>query len=134
MGQQKLARDTGISIKEARSFIDNYFATYTGVKDFIDTTIDMARKQGYVTTMFNRRREIPEIHAENNRVRTNAEHIAVNTPIQGTCADLIKIAMLKIHQSLQINKLQTKLLLQIHDELIFEVPVSELSGRNGVWL
>ncbi|RJP60286.1 MAG: DNA polymerase I [Candidatus Auribacter fodinae] len=126
MGQQKLARDTGISNQEAKSFIANYFATYTGVRNFIDTTIELARKQGYVTTLFNRRREIPEIHSENNGVRANAEHIAVNTPIQGTCADLIKIAMIDIFQSLQNNKLQTKLLLQIHDELVFEVPECEL--------
>ncbi len=124
MGQTKLARDTGISQAEAKQFIDSYFEKYPGIKQFIDDSLDSARKYGYVTTMLGRKREVPEIHSENSRVRVNAEHIAVNTPIQGTCADMIKIAMIHIHDKLRSMK--TKMLLQIHDELLFEVYEDEI--------
>ena len=124
MGQTKLARDTGISQAEAKQFIDSYFEKYTGIKQFIDESLDSARKYGYVTTMLGRKREVPEIHSENSRVRTNAEHIAINSPIQGTCADMIKVAMVRIHEKLKSMK--TKMLLQIHDELLFEVYEGEI--------
>lgn len=132
MGQQKLAKDTGITAQEAKQFIESYFEKYPGIKHFIDKTLDTARRQGYVTTLINRRREIPEIHSENNRIRVNAEHIAINTPIQGTCADMIKLAMLDIHRKLHQNKLKTKMLLQIHDELVFEAPCDELDDVQNL--
>jgi len=124
MGQVKLARETGISQKEARAFIDAYFEKYPGIKNFIDETLDQTRKKGFVTTMLGRKREIPEIHSENSQIRVNAEHIAINTPIQGTCADMIKVAMINIYK--QLNQYNTKMILQIHDELIFEVPSDEI--------
>ena len=124
MGQVKLARETGISQKEARAFIDAYFEKYPGIKNFIDETLDQTRKKGFVTTMLGRKREIPEIHSENSQIRVNAEHIAINTPIQGTCADMIKVAMINIYKQLEPYK--TKMILQIHDELIFEVPANEI--------
>jgi DNA polymerase-1 len=124
MGQAKLARDTGITQAEAKQFIESYFEKYSGIKQFIDESLDFARKNGYVLTMLNRKREIPEIHSEDSRIRVNAEHIAVNSPIQGTCADMIKIAMIHIHN--RLRNMKTKMLLQIHDELLFEVPVEEI--------
>ena len=126
MGQAKLARETGISQKEAKNFIDAYFEKYPGIKNFIESTIEYAKTHGFVKTLLNRKREIPDIHSSNSRIRSNAEHIAVNTPIQGTCADMIKLAMIDIFKKLQKNNLQTKILLQIHDELLFELPENEL--------
>ncbi len=126
MGQAKLARETGISQKEAKEFIDSYFQKYPGIKNFIETTIEYARTHGFVKTLLNRKRGIPDIHSSNSRIRSNAEHIAVNTPIQGTCADMIKLAMIDIYNKLNKNNLKTKMLLQIHDELLFEVPEKEL--------
>ncbi|GAI94568.1 unnamed protein product, partial [marine sediment metagenome] len=90
--------------------------------------IDNARKKGYVTTLFNRRRYLPDIQHGNNRIRSEAERMAINTPIQGTAADLIKKAMINIHQRLNQNGLRTRMLLQVHDELVFEVPEEELDA------
>jgi len=130
MGQTKLSRETGITPAEARDFIDSYFDKYPGIKHFIDETLEKARKYGYVTTILNRKREIPEIHSENAGVRVNAEHIAVNTPIQGSSADMIKLAMIDIHRKLIDSNLKTKMILQIHDELLFEVPNDELEKAS----
>ncbi len=132
MGQTKLANETGITQKEAREFIDSYFKKYPGIKLYIDETLDKARRQGYVTTILNRKRDIPEIHSENAGVKVNAEHIAVNTPIQGSSADMIKLAMINIHRKLKENKFKTKMILQIHDELLFEVPVDEIDSVTPI--
>lgn len=132
MGQAKLARETGISQKEAKKFIDSYFEKYPGIKNFIETTIGYARTHGFVKTLLNRKRDIPDIHSSNSRIRSNAEHIAVNTPIQGTCADMIKLAMIDIYNKLNKNNLKTKMLLQIHDELLFEVPEKELDQVSEI--
>ena len=121
-----LSEQLAISRREAQSFIDRYFAQYPGIKQFMETVIAQAREDGYVSTLLGRRRQLPEINAANRTRREFAERTAINTPIQGTAADIIKLAMLKAHKELQSRALQTKLLLQIHDELVFEVPEAEL--------
>jgi DNA polymerase-1 len=111
---------------EAKDLIDGYFANYPGVKDYMDQCINFAREHGFVETMFGRRRNLPEIHSRNAMIRGNAERNAINTPIQGTAADIIKIAMVSIHNAFEKNGLSSKMVIQVHDELNFDVPVSEL--------
>ena len=127
MGPYGLASRLEISTEEAQQFIFNYFAKYPGVQDFIQHTIEEARKKGYVTTLLNRRRYLPEIHSENRRMREFAERTAINTPIQGTAADLIKVAMINIHNRLKKEALKSLMIMQVHDELVFEVPESEVA-------
>lgn len=115
-----------IGRKEAKELIDGYFNSYPGVKTYIDESIKKAREHGYVTTMFGRRRYLRNINSRNQVVRGNAERNAVNAPIQGSAADIIKIAMVRIHNNLIRQKLKSKMILQVHDELIFEVPEREL--------
>ncbi len=117
-----------IGRKEAKDLIDGYFASYPGVKTYMDDSIRKAREKGYVTTMFGRRRYLRDIHSRNQVVRGNAERNAINAPIQGSAADIIKIAMVRIHEKLQKENYKSRMILQVHDELIFEVPDSEL-GR-----
>ncbi len=126
MGAYKLAQDTHISLKEAKSYIANYFERYQGIKAFIDSTIAQASKTGQVRTLFNRLRYLPEIQSSNQVIRALGERTAVNTPIQGTAADLIKMAMVNIYRLLQEKNLQSQILLQVHDELILEVWPTEL--------
>jgi DNA polymerase-1 len=121
-----LSEQLGISRREAQNFIDRYFEQYPGIKQFMESVIEQAREDGYVSTLLGRRRRLPEIKAANRTRREFAERTAINTPIQGTAADIIKLAMLKAHEELQSKNLRTKLLLQIHDELVFEVPEDEL--------
>jgi DNA polymerase-1 len=121
-----LAQDIGVSNAEAKRYIDGYFARYPKVREFIDRTISQARDSGLVTTLLGRRRYIPELTSGNAAVRGFGERTAVNTPIQGTAADLIKLAMINIHRQLDARKLLTKMILQVHDELIFEVPEDEI--------
>ncbi|MFC1593084.1 DNA polymerase I, partial [Candidatus Omnitrophota bacterium] len=121
-----LSRDLDISQGEASAFIDMYFLRYPMVKDYIQSQIEKARKDGYVTTILGRRRYIPGINSKNTGVRQFSQRQAVNTPIQGSAADLIKKAMLEIHTQVIKRVLKAKLILQIHDELVFEVPVQEL--------
>jgi DNA polymerase I len=128
MGYRKLSDELGIDEKTAKAYIDSYYNRYTGVARYRKNIISKARENGFVTTLFNRRRYLPEIKSENARVRSEAERIAVNTPIQGTAADLIKMAMIKIHAGLKDGGYKTKMLLQVHDELLFEVPENEI-GR-----
>ena len=111
---------------EAAAYIDNYFAKYSGVKQFMDDMVQLAHQQGYVTTVFGRRRYLPEINSRNFNRRSFAERTAMNTPIQGTAADVIKKAMIDVYFELKAKKYVTRLLLQVHDELIFEVPKEEL--------
>ena len=115
-----------IGRKEAKELIDGYFNSYPGVKTYIDESIKKAREHGYVKTMFGRRRYLRNINSRNQVVRGNAERNAVNAPIQGSAADIIKIAMVRIHNNLIRQKLKSKMILQVHDELIFEVPEKEL--------
>lgn len=122
-----LSRELGVSPAAAQVYIDNYFQKYKGVRDYIEEALSLARERGYVTTLLNRRRYIPDIRSKNRSVRQLAERMAINAPIQGTAADLIKLAMIKIYQRLKELKKRTKLILQIHDELLFEVPEEEIS-------
>jgi len=126
MSPYRLAREIDITPEEAQEFIDAYFLNYPDVHRLITYQIAQAREKGYVTTLLGRKRNIPEIMSDNQRVRKNAENIAVNTPIQGTAAELIKRAMTSIVDKFHKQKLQTRLILQIHDELVFDVPKPEL--------
>jgi DNA polymerase-1 len=121
-----LSQQIGIDTKEAKRFIDAYFEKYSGVREFIDRTLDEARREQKVSTLFGRVRPIPDIHSKNFNLRGFAERTAVNTPLQGTAADLIKLAMIRIDAELRERKLQSKMLLQVHDELVFEVPAAEV--------
>lgn len=129
MGPYKLASDLEISVREAEAFIASYFGRYEGVRDFIETTIDRVRKDGFVTTLLNRRRYIPEINAKNERIRSFAERIAVNTPVQGSAADLIKIAMIRVFNRLHGE--DARMIIQVHDELVFDVPKISLQEIAG---
>ncbi len=126
MGEFSLAKDLGISVKEARDYIQNYFDKYKGVKRYMDTIIEEAKEKGYVETMFSRRRTIAEVNSSNFMIRSAGERMVRNTPIQGSAADIIKIAMVKVHDELCKRGLQAKLILQVHDELIIETPESEI--------
>jgi DNA polymerase-1 len=121
-----LSRDIGVSRKEAGMYIDSYFDRYPGVKKFIDNMIADARGKGYVTTMFGRRRYLPEIHSTNFNQRAFAERTAMNTPIQGTAADIIKKAMVEVHRRMAAAGLKSRVLLQVHDELVLEVAADEV--------
>ena len=121
-----LAQQLGIEQKEAKRFIDSYFARYVGVRGFIDRTLEQARRDGFVRNLFGRKRPIPDLGSKNPNLRGFAERTAVNTPLQGTAADLIKIAMLRLDAELRARGLQAKMLLQVHDELVLEAPLSEV--------
>lgn len=120
-----LAQDIGVSRYEAKSYIDQYLNKYSGVRAYMHDIVATAREQGYVETLFGRRRKIPEITNSNFNVRAGAERIALNTPIQGTAADIIKLAMVRVEQALRQEGLQARLILQVHDELIVECPAFE---------
>ncbi len=120
-----LGRQLGVPRSEAASYIDSYFARYTGVKAYMEREKQKAREQGYVETLFGRRRYLPDIHASNFNRRTFAERTAINTPIQGTAADIIKIAMLHVRERLKAAGVKSRVLLQVHDELVLEVPAEE---------
>ncbi len=119
-----LAQQSELDVDEAKQFIDAYFERYPGIRQYIESTKQLARDNGYVTTLFNRRRYIPEINDKNFSVRQFAERTAINTPIQGTAADMIKVAMIKIHE--KMAKMRSKMVLQVHDELVFDVHKEEL--------
>jgi DNA polymerase-1 len=121
-----LSRELKISRKEAKSYIDNYFKRYSGVKDYLDSAILDAKDKGYVTTLMNRIRYIPEINSTNKNVKKFGERLAMNTPIQGSAADIIKIAMVKVYSRIKKEKLKSRLILQVHDELIVEAYKNEI--------
>jgi DNA polymerase-1 len=123
-----LANQLGISRTEAQTYIDGYFARYAGVKRFIDSTIAEVRRTGLTRTLFARLRPIPDITSPNPPARNFAERTAVNSPIQGTAADLIKLAMIAIDRRLREQRMQAVMLLQVHDELLFEVPPAEVGA------
>jgi DNA polymerase-1 len=127
-----LAERLTIGRKEAKELIDGYFTSYPGVKKYMDESIRKARELGYVTTMFGRRRYLRDIHSRNQVVRGNAERNAINAPIQGTAADIIKIAMVRIDCRMRYGKMDSKMILQVHDELIFEVPWRELEEMKKI--
>jgi DNA polymerase-1 len=120
-----LAQRLGIPRAEAGKIIDAYFERYSGVKSFMDRTIGEARKSGYVETISGRRRMIRDINSANGSVRGGAERVAINTPIQGTAADMIKIAMIRVARDIEAAGLRSRLLLQVHDELIFDMADDE---------
>ena len=127
-----LSRELGISRREAQAYIDLYFSRYPLVQTFIHDTIEQARAQGYVTTMMGRRRYIKDINSRNRNLRQFAERTAVNSPIQGTAADIIKLAMIHCDKAIEDNRLNAKMLLQVHDELIFEVSREDALGLSLV--
>jgi DNA polymerase-1 len=114
-----------VSQKVAQDYIDEYFNKYRGVRAFLNGILESARKKGYVTTLLNRRRYLPELNSENAPVRQFAERMAINTPIQGTAADLIKVAMINIYNLLVKKRLRAHMIMQVHDELVFEVNCSD---------
>ena len=122
MSEFSLADDIGVSRYEAKAYIDSYLSTYHGVRDYMKNVVADAREIGYTETMYGRRRYIPELKSSNFNIRQGAERIALNTPIQGTAADLIKLAMIHVDRALAENYPEAKLLLQVHDELIVECP------------
>jgi DNA polymerase-1 len=122
-----LAKQLRVNTRMANEFIQRYFAKYSRVKAYLDETLEQARKQEYVTTLMGRRRQTPQLNSSNRIVRQEAERSALNTPLQGTAADIIKAAMLDVESALQGANLSAAMLLQIHDELLFEVDRAELA-------
>lgn len=120
-----LAEQLGIRRKEAKQYIDSYLEKYHKIEEFMEGEVEKAREKGYVQTMFHRRRYIPEINSNNYMVRKFGDRAAMNAPIQGTAADIMKIAMIKVYRTLKEQNLQSKIVLQIHDELIIEALESE---------
>ena len=125
-GAHALSRQLKITHAEAKEFIDRYFERFHRVREYLDSMVEFAREHGYVQTIFNRRRYIPELRDRNFNIRAFGERTAANSPIQGSAADLIKVAMIRIHSALVSRKLSSRMLLQVHDELVFEVPGPEL--------
>jgi DNA polymerase I len=120
MGPQRLARDTGVSMTEAKAFIEKYFEGFPRIRTYIDNAKKSARETGYSVTMTGRRRPIPEIHSKDRGVMINGENMAVNSPIQGSAADLVKLAMIETQKRLDASGFDAQMLLQVHDELVFE--------------
>src|SRR5690606_33837743 len=127
-----LSQNLGISRTEAKEIIDNYFIQYPTIKTYMDNAISVAKEKGYVETVLGRRRFLPDIKSANAVVRGFAERNAINAPIQGSAADIIKIAMIKVDTVLKENNLKTKMLLQVHDELVFDVPLEEVETAKKV--
>ncbi len=132
MSAFRLARDLGIPNARAQSFIDTYFSTYSGVAEFIQKTIQDTEKAGYTTTLFGRRRRIPAIDSRNKTERQGAQRVAVNTPIQGTAADIVKLAMLRVDKRLRKDAPEVSMLLQVHDELLFEAPEAAVEKASAL--
>jgi DNA polymerase-1 len=131
-GALALSRQLGITLEEAKAFIKHYFERFAGVRAWLDKTVDEARQRGFVETLFGRRRYIPELRDRNFSIRSFGERTATNSPLQGSAADLIKIAMIRIHAALKQANLRTKMLLQVHDELVFETPEHERSDAAAL--
>ena len=122
ISEYSLSEDIGVSFYEARNYIDSYLNKYRGVRDYMKQVVASAREQGYTQTLYGRKRYIPELKAANFNIRQGAERIALNTPIQGSAADLIKLAMIRVDRALAESYPEATLLLQVHDELIVECP------------
>ncbi|HDH34277.1 MAG TPA: DNA polymerase I, partial [Nitrospirae bacterium] len=120
-----LSQQLGIPVDEAKHYIDAYFARFSGVRGYIDMLIRDVTEAGYVTTIFGRKRAIPELKSSNRNIKQFGERLAVNTPVQGSAADIIKVSMLNIQRRIKRENLKTRMLLQVHDELLFEVPEDE---------
>ena len=132
MGPQRLAREFDVSLAEAKDFIQRYFGAYPRVRDYLDATIERAREEGFVTTLMGRVRHLPELQSGRPMVRSFGERIAVNTPLQGTAADLVKLAMVNLHARLAELELSSVILIQVHDELVIEVPEPEVDRVSEV--
>jgi DNA polymerase-1 len=132
MSDYGLEQATNLSREEAAQFIALYFEKYPGVKEYLEATKEQARKLGYVQTVLGRRRFLPEINSANRMVREAAERMAINAPVQGSSADIIKIAMINLHREMERRNLKSKMLLQIHDELLFEVPEAEVAEMKSL--
>jgi DNA polymerase-1 len=131
-GAHSLSRQLKIEHAEAREFIDTYFERFAGVRAFLDSTVAQAKQRGYVETIFRRRRYIPELQDRNFNIRAFGERTAQNSPIQGSAADLIKVAMIHVHDALAASGMAAAMLLQVHDELVFEAPPGELEALRAL--
>lgn len=131
-GAHALSRQLKIEHAEAKDFILRYFERFRGIRQYLDSMVDFAREHGYVTTIFGRRRYIPELRERNFNIRAFGERTAANSPIQGSAADLIKVAMIRIADALRRGKFETRMLLQVHDELVFEVPPAEMTAIEAL--
>ena len=127
-----LAQDIGVFQNEAKAYMDSYFAKYHGVRDYMTRVVEQAKADGYVTTLFGRRRDLPELKSSNFNLRSFGERVALNMPIQGTAADIIKAAMVRVDARMRAEKLQARLLLQVHDELIVECPAEEAETVKAI--
>jgi len=127
-----LAQDIGVFQNEAKAYMDSYFAKYHGVRDYMTRVVEQAKADGYVTTLFGRRRDLPELKSSNFNLRSFGERVALNMPIQGTAADIIKAAMVRVDARMRAEHLQARLLLQVHDELIVECPTEEAETVKGI--
>ena len=131
-GAYSLSKDIGVSVKEADAFLKNYLATFPKVSGYMDKTISDARNCGYVSTLFGRRRSLPELASNNHNIRASGERMARNTPIQGTAADVIKLAMVRVWRRLRDEKMESRLILTVHDELIVEAPEAEAAKAAAI--
>ena len=122
-----LSQDIGVTVAEAKEYMERYFATYTGVRQYMEQVVSQARERGYVETLWHRRRALPELKSSNFNMRSFGERVALNMPIQGTAADIIKLAMVRVHRRLAAEGLEARLIMQVHDELIVECPETEAS-------
>ena len=127
-----ISQQTELTAEEGKQFIESYFNRYPGIREYIERTKSQAREQGYVQTLMGRRRRIPEIYSSNNNLRQAAEREAINTPVQGTAAEAMKIAMIDVHRRMQREGLRSRMLLQVHDELIFEAPAVEIEPLKSL--
>ena len=127
-----LAQDIKVSRAEAREYIDRYLATYSGVKAYMQEIVEQAKRDGYVSTLFGRRRYLPELKSKNFNLRSFAERVALNMPIQGTAADIIKLAMIRVSRRFEAEGLKARLILQVHDELIAQCPEAEAERARQI--
>jgi DNA polymerase-1 len=131
MGARSLSQQMGIALDEAQEFIGHYFRLYARVREFLDGTVEEARRRGFVETLLGRRRWLPGLASGNGGERALAERVAINTPIQGSAADLMKLAMIRVHRSLKRSHPSARLLLQVHDELVLECDGAEAVAVSG---
>ena len=127
-----ITQQTGFSREEGNNFIKTYFSKYPGIQNYLDKIKEFARENGYVETLMGRRRYVPDIHSSNFNIRSAAERISINMPIQGTAADIMKLAMINVYNNLESTSLESKILMQVHDELVFEVPTQELEPLKSI--
>jgi DNA polymerase I len=133
-GPFALARSLNITTQEAKEFIEQYFVRFSGVRTFLDEQVKKAREKGFVETIAGRRRYIPEIQSPNYNIRSFGERAAQNAPVQGSAADIIKIAMINIHRALKEQQSRARMLLQVHDELVFEIPADDVEPTREMLL